>query len=260
MSRGCSKPRISIEDRGRIVAYREMGYSYRAIAKPIGCSVGAVHHVIQKKQETGTVIDRHISGRKRITTQREDRIITRISLATRSKTAPRIRASLGEHHGIVLSVSTVQRRLRGVGLKVYRARKKPRLTQNHRRKRMEFALKYRGWTASEWSNVVFSDESRFQLFRNDGRPFVRRRPGEGYRDDCVRPTLKHGGGSVMVWGCMSEMGVGELRKVSGRLCAKDYVSLLRGALPTSIRSLGLGSDYTFQQDNASYHSAKYTRE
>ena len=116
MSRGCSKPRTSMEDRGRIVAYREMGYSYRAIAKTIGCSVGAVHHVIQKKQETGRVIDRHISGRKRITTQREDRIITRISLATKSKTAPRIRASLGEHHGIVLSVSTVQRRLREVGL------------------------------------------------------------------------------------------------------------------------------------------------
>ena len=64
----------------------------------------------------------------------------------------------------------------------------------------------------------------------------------------------------MVWGCMSEMGVGELRKVSGRFCAKDYVSLLRGALPASIRSLGLGSDYTFQQDNASCHSGKYMRE
>jgi len=172
---------------------------------------------------------------------------------------PRIRASLREHHGIVLSVSTVQRRLREVGLKAYRARKKPRLTQNHRRKRIEFTSKYRGWTESEWSNVVFSDESRFQLFRNDGRPFVRRRPGESYRDDCVHPTLKHGGGSVMVWGCMSEAGVGELRKVTGRLCAKDYVSILRGALQPSICSLGLGSQYIFQQDNASCHSAKFTK-
>ena len=215
--------------------------------------------MLQKKWETGSVTDRRITGRKRITTKREDRLITQISLADRTKTTPRIQASLGEHHGRALSVSTIQRRLREVGLKAYRARKKPRLTQQHRRKRFEFAMKHRHWTVADWSNVVFSDESRFQLFRNDGRPFVRRRVGEGYRDDCVCPTLKHGGGSVMVWGCMSETGVGEIRKVTGRLCTKDYVTLLRGALPSSVRSLGLGNDFIFQQDNASCHSAQYTR-
>ena len=67
------------------------------------------------------------------------------------------------------------------------------------------------------------DESRYQLFRNDGRAFVRRRTGDAYMEDCVDPTVKHGGGSIMVWGCMSEVGVGELKRVSGRLCAKDYV-------------------------------------
>ena len=91
-------------------------------------------------------------------------------------------------------------------------------------------------------------------------PFVRRRPGEAYRDDCVQPTVKHGGGGVMVWGCMSESGVGELKLVVGRMCAKDYVSLLRGALPASVRSLGLEGDYIFHQDNASCHSAKYTKD
>ena len=105
---------------------------------------------------------------------------------------------------------------------------------------------------------MFSDESQFQLFRNDGRSFVRRRPGEAYRDDCVQPTLKHGGGSVM-WGCMSEAGVGELRKVTGQFCAKDYVGILRGVVLLSICSLGLGSEYIFQQDNASCHSAKFTK-
>ena len=131
MSHGGSTSRISIEDCGRILAYREMGTSYQGFAKIVGCAVGAVHHVVQKKQQTGTFMDRHISGRKQITIQQEDRIIMRISLATRSKRAPPILTSLVEHHKIVLSMSTVQRRLMEVGLKAYTARKTPLLTKEY---------------------------------------------------------------------------------------------------------------------------------
>ena len=215
--------------------------------------------LVKKHQQTGTVADRPISGRKRVTKSREDRVMTRISLADRHKTAPQICACLQEHYSTAVSVSTVQRRLLEVGLKAYRARKKPRLTLAHRQKRLEFARKHRDWSASDWSRVVFSDESRFLLYRNDGRPYVRRRPGEAYRDDCVQPTLKHGGGGLMVWGCMSESGVGELVLVKGCLCASDYISLLKWALSASVRSLGLQNEYIFQHDNASCHTAKLTK-
>ncbi len=38
-----------------------------------------------------------------------------------------------------------------------------------------------------------------------------RQPVEEYKDKRVLPTVKHGGGSVMVWGCMSAAGTGELQ-------------------------------------------------
>ena len=79
-------------------------------------------------------------------------------------------------------------------------------------------------TASDLSRVVFSDESRFLPFRSDGHPFVRCSPGEAYKDDCVQPIVKHGGGGVMVWGCMSESGVGGLKLVVGR-CARRTTCL-----------------------------------
>ena len=218
-----------------------------------------MRELVKKHQQTGTSADRPIPGRKRVTMSHEDRVMTRISLADRRKTAPQICACLQEHYSTAVPVSTVQRRLLEVGLKAYRARKKPRLTLAHRHKRLEFARKHRDWSASDRSRVVFSDESRFLLYRNDGRPYARRRPGEAYREDCVQPTLKHGGGGLMVWGCMSESGVGELVLVKGRLCASDYILLLKRALPASVRSLGLQNEYIFQQDNGSCHTAKLTK-
>ena len=235
-----------------------MGLIYREIAARVGCSICSVCELIKKHQQTGTVADRPIPGRNRATTNREDHVMIRITLADRRKTAPQIGACLQEHYRTAVPVSTVQQRLLEVDFKAYRARKKPRLmlTLAHRQNRLEFARKHRDWSTSDWSRVVISDESRFLLYRNDGRPYVRHRPGEAYRDNCVQPAVKHSGGGLMVWGCMSESGVGELVLVNSRLCASDYISLLKQALPASVRSLGLQNEYIFQQDNASCHTAK----
>ncbi len=36
--------------------------------------------------------------------------------------------------------------------------------------------------------------------------------GKDLSEDLRMPTVKHGGGSIMVWGCMTTAGTGELRK------------------------------------------------
>ncbi len=54
-----------------------------------------------------------------------------------------------------------------------------------------------------WNHVLWSDEARINLFGSDAVKCVCWQPGEEYKDKCVLPKVKHGGGSVMVWGCMS---------------------------------------------------------
>ncbi len=61
-----------------------------------------------------------------------------------------------------------------------------------------------------WNLVLWSDETKINVFCSDGVKRVWRKPGEEYKDKCVLPTVKHGGGSVMDWGCMSAAGTGEL--------------------------------------------------
>ncbi len=57
-------------------------------------------------------------------------------------------------------------------------------------------------------------------------------PAEEYKDKCVLPTVKHGGGSVMVWGCMSAAGT---QLIEGTMNANMYCDILKQSMIPSLR-------------------------
>ncbi len=73
---------------------------------------------------------------------------------------------------------------------------------------------------------------------------------------CVLPTVKHGGGSVMVWGCMSAAGTGELQFIEGTMNANMYCDILKQSMIPSLRRLGRRA--VFQHDNDPKHTSKMT--
>jgi len=85
-------------------------------------------------------------------------------------------------------------------------KKKPLLTPRHRELCLRFAREHFNWTWLDFANVLWTDESRFTLFQTDGPTFVQRRHGETLRQDCVVPTVKYGGGGIMMWGAISYNG------------------------------------------------------
>lgn len=99
---------------------------------------------------------------------------------------------------------------------------------------------------------------RFQLFKQPGAQYVRRRRGEAYHPDCIVPTVKYSGGSIMVWGCMSAVGVGELFVCEGRMNSQHYIQMLEEVLEPSALKLFDGEvpQYYFQQDNAPCHKSQ----
>ena len=93
-------------------------------------------------------------------------------------------------HDVSVSISSTRRRLRKAGHIVRKPRNKPRLTSQCKKARLEFASIHKDWTAEQWSEAIFSDESWFRLHRSEGRVYVRRIAEEGFMEDCVLPTVK----------------------------------------------------------------------
>jgi hypothetical protein len=56
--------------------------------------------------------------------------------------------------------------------------------------------------------VIFSNESKFNLFGLDGWQYCWRRSGEHLLGQHVQPPIKFGRGSIMVWECMKYYGLG----------------------------------------------------
>ncbi len=98
-----------------------------------------------------------------------------------------------------------------------------------------------------WNHVLWSDETKINLFGSDGVKRVWWQPGEEYKDKCVLPTVKHGGGSVMVWGCMSAVGTGEIQFIEGTMNANMYCDILKQSRIPSLQRLGHRA--VFQHDN-----------
>ncbi len=76
----------------------------------------------------------------------------------------------------------------------------------------------------------------------------------------VRNTKKNAwclhGGSVLMWGCMSAAGVGELHFIDGIMNSQMYCSILKEKMLPSLRALGRHA--LFQHDNDPKHTSKAT--
>ena len=84
---------------------------------------------------------------------------------------------------------------------------------------------------------------------------VWRTPREEFDPKCTVPTVKHGGGSVMVWGCFTRRGVGKLCVLDRIMDRFYYRDILEQNLLPSIDHFKFGQQYHFMHDNDPKHTS-----
>lgn len=247
-------------ERGMVVGARRMGHSISEVVQEFGFPRSTVSRVYREWVNEGvTVHNRHHTGRPQALNDRDRRNLRRVVIRDRGANVQRITAEFNTGRDRDVSQWTVRRNMRVLGYGSRRPTRVPLLTRRHRTIRRAFANNHHGWTLQQWRNVIWSDESRFQLFHADGRHRVWRTPHEAMDPACQVGTVQAGGLSVMVWGAFSWHGMGPLVVLDATLTGQRYRQLLGDHLHPFVMFQHPDDIAVYQDDNAAPHRANIVR-
>ena len=248
---------ISEETRNCIISLLDSGLSSRQIGAQLGVSHTTVHRV---RADARSDAQKPPAGRPAKLTGVDKRRLVRMITTGKTDTAVQAVKELKDTVGMDISVNTVRRALKEVGLKASAKKKKPRLLPRHIRERMDFALRHQHWTVEDWKRIVWSDETKISRLGPDGRKWTWRIPQSELTARDVQGTVKFGGGSLMLLGCMTAEGVGYSCRIDGRMDAELYTRILGDELIRTLDYYGLDKGrIVFQQDNDPKHTSPAAR-
>ncbi len=250
---------LSKDTRNKIVDLHQAGKTESAIGKQLGVKKSTVGAIIRKWKTYQTTDNLARSGAPRKISPRGVKMITR----TVSKNPRTTRGDLVndlQRAGTKVSKATISNTLRRQGLKSCSARRVPLLKPVHVQARLKFAREHLDDPEEDWENVIWSDETKIELFGKNSTCRVWRRKNAELHPKNTIPTVKHGGGNIMLWGCFSAKGPGRLICVKERMNGAMYREILSENLLPSARALKMKRGWVFQHDNDPKHTARATKE
>ncbi|GBN15637.1 Transposable element Tc1 transposase [Araneus ventricosus] len=135
------------------------------------------------------------------------------------------------------------------------ARKKPFISEVNQKERLKFDRCYLKKPKEFWESVIFVDESKFNAFGSNGRQKVWTRPNTELKLRNLCATVKHGGGSQLVWGSMSSFGTGNLQLIDIKVNKYGYLDIRKGNIRQSAQKMGILANFKLYQDNDTKHSS-----
>lgn len=151
LERGCGKQHTMGQKLQIKVLLEETAMTQRQLAETFNCSQSAIKNLAKKLKSDSPLMSRY-RGRRRITTQREDRKIISTTLRLRRKPLSVIHDNILAS-GVQASKRTIKRRLKEKNSLGRRPAIKHKLTPAMIIKRMRWGKKYRHYESTLWSKI-----------------------------------------------------------------------------------------------------------
>ena len=240
--------KLTNEEKIRILCLRNEGLSHRKIAKIVKRSKTAITNFLAGPDEYNK---NKSPGRPAKVTPRDlRRLFNKASKGNLSSSELQKTLDLPVSSGRVRQLLRSSKRFKYV-----KRKSSPRLQKHHCTARVNFAENHLR-NGTNWSQVIFSDEKKFNLDGSDGWQY--------YWHDLRKEELyfskrTFGGGSVMVWAAFSAQGKSRIAFLKSRYNSGKYIQTLENYLiPLCDEFHEVG--YTFQHDNASIHTSRQTNQ
>ncbi|CAF1910768.1 unnamed protein product [Rotaria magnacalcarata] len=127
-------------------------------------------------------------------------------------------------------------------------------TLSQRYSRLQWCYQHLSWAENDWSNVIFTDESNFEILNRKNRIYIRRFRNDLKRFKWSQPRV-HKGGGVGIWSYLTCHGLGPIVFYDGSLNSDKYIDILDQHLPTAYEKFLPQSPrkILLQQDNVRPH-------
>ncbi|KAL0191024.1 hypothetical protein M9458_013722, partial [Cirrhinus mrigala] len=181
--------------RDKIVDLHTARMGYKTIAKQLGEKVTTVGAIIRKWKKHKRTVNLPRSGAPcKISPRGVSMIMGTVRnqpRTTREDLVNDLKAT-----GTIVTKKTIGNTVRREGLKSCSAHKVPLLKKACLNEHLNDS-------EENWVKILWSDETKIKLFGINSSRRVWRRRNAAYDPKNSIPTIKHGGGNIMLWGCFS---------------------------------------------------------
>lgn len=248
---------ISADKEKSIILHLNQGKSIRKVADLCGISKSTVSNVRKAQKFNIPHLNSSKGGPTPKLSPQTKRWCARKITSGGVQTATDVSKSLKQELQVIVSRQTVSRALKESGLKSGEKEKRPKLSKKNIKDRLDFANQHKYWSIEDWKSIIWSDETKINRFSSDGRSWYWKLDKSSMQHNHVKETVKHGGGSIMVWGCMTSYGAGCLRKIDGIMNQTLYKAILQDSLIPTFEMYDMDpSKCIFQHDNDPKHTAR----
>ena len=165
---------VSADQKKSVICLPDTSMSQHQISSQLNISCKCFRQTIDKFDKFHTVATKPGAGRTPKVTERQKRLIKLQQVRDDTLSLTDLVRFARTDLNLTIIRQTVSQILRDFDMVSYIAPRKPRITPAQRRTRVAWCCEHLSWSVNDWSNVVFTDESNYEILNRKNQIYIRR--------------------------------------------------------------------------------------